>query len=160
MKLSTRGRYGVKILLDLSINQGKGPVPVGEISLRQDISVKYIDQLMQPLKRAKLIRSVRGPKGGYLLAKSADEITLGTVIQAMEGDFTPLPCVEDAKTCEISMDCRIRAVWQRAIQAMLDELNTTNLSHFYAQTMEGAAPSYKPPCGIAFNQTNQNHKES
>ena len=160
MKLSTRGRYGVKILLDLSINQDRGPVPVGEISLRQEISVKYIDQLMQPLKKADLIRSVRGPKGGYLLAKNTEEITLGTVIRAMEGEFTPLPCVIEPAGCLTSTDCQIRNAWQRAIKAMLDELDTINLSDFYDQPQEGELPSYKSPCGALFRAKDQDHKES
>ena len=150
VKLSTRSRNGVKILLDLSINQGKGPVPVGDISQRQEISVKYIDQLMRPLKQANLIRSVRGPKGGFLLARSAELITLGAVICAMEGGFSPMPCLDHPETCVFSPECLIQAAWGKAIQAMLDELDTINLTNFYDPPPEGQTSSFKPPCGARF----------
>jgi Rrf2 family protein len=80
MKLSTRSRYGTRILVDLARNKDKGPIQIGEISKRQDISVKYLEQLIRPLKKAKLVTSVRGPKGGHLLAEEPENISLGQII--------------------------------------------------------------------------------
>jgi Rrf2 family protein len=85
MKLSTRSRYGTRILVDLARNKDKGPIQIGEISKRQDISVKYLEQLIRPLKKAKLVTSVRGPKGGHLLAENPENISLGQVVRLFEG---------------------------------------------------------------------------
>jgi len=147
LKLSTRGRYGVKILLDLALNQDNGPVPVGEISRRQGISVKYIDQLMQPLKKEGFVKSVRGPQGGYLLNQPAAAITLGKVVAAMEGQIKTVDCIGDDDVCGHTADCLIRQSWQRAITAMFAELDAVNLSAFHKRSGEGVENSPERPCG-------------
>ena len=88
MKLSTRGRYGTRLMLELAKNYGKGPVNITEISKSQGISVKYLEQIIIPLKKAKLITSVRGPKRGHKLAKSPDKIVLWQILKQLESHLT------------------------------------------------------------------------
>ena len=93
MKLSTRSRYGTRMMLDLAQRYNRGPVQIGQIAKRQDISVKYLEQLVIPLKKAKFIESVRGPKGGHMLAKGPREITVGQVVEVLEGDMHLSVCL-------------------------------------------------------------------
>lgn len=95
MKLSTRGRYGLKAMFDLSINYGKGPISLNVISERQNISLNYLEQLMSQLKKAQLVESVRGKQGGYLLAKDPSQISVGDVLIVLEGELAPTDCVKE-----------------------------------------------------------------
>lgn len=128
MKLSTRSRYGTRILVDLAHHSDQGPVQVGEISKRQDISVKYLEQLIRPLKKAKLITSVRGPKGGHVLAKEPKEVTLGQVVRLFEGQSELVECISCPEKCPMSDDCRVRLAWKEATQAMYEKLDTTTIA--------------------------------
>jgi Rrf2 family iron-sulfur cluster assembly transcriptional regulator len=128
MKLSTRSRYGTRMMLDLAQRYNKGPVQIGQIAKRQDISVKYLEQLVIPLKKANFIKSVRGPKGGHMLAKGPREITVGQVVEVLEGDMNLSVCLGDAEVCERSEDCLIRDTWEEATKAMFDKLNSITLA--------------------------------
>lgn len=128
MKLSTRSRYGTRMMLDLAQHYNKGPVQISQIAKRQDISVKYLEQLIIPLKKARYIKSVRGPKGGHMLAKPPKEITIGQIVKILEGNIDLSVCVEDAGTCERSQECLIRDTWEKASKAMYDELDSVFLS--------------------------------
>ena len=128
MKLSTRSRYGTRMMLDLAQHYNKGPVQIGQIAKRQDISVKYLEQLVIPLKKAKFIESVRGPKGGHMLAKGPREITVGQVVEVLEGDMHLAVCLGDPELCERSEDCLIRDTWEKATKAMFDKLNSITLA--------------------------------
>ncbi|MGD9179754.1 MAG: Rrf2 family transcriptional regulator, partial [Desulfobacterales bacterium] len=108
MKLSTRSRYGARILVDLARHKDQGPVQIGEISKRQDISVKYLEQLIRPLKKANLVTSVRGPKGGHLLAEKPENISLGQVVRLFEGQSDLVECVSFPEKCPMSDDCQVR----------------------------------------------------
>ena len=126
MKLSTRTRYGVRAILELAANKGPGPLRVKTIAQHQDISVKYLEQLMIILKSAGLVRSIRGSKGGYLLAKAANQIKLSDVFNALEGPVITVECLENESYCAQVADCAVRQVWaqvQGAIEAVL--LSTT-----------------------------------
>ena len=127
MKLSTRSRYGTRMMLDLAQHYNEGPVQIGQIAQRQDISVKYLEQLIIPLKKANLIQSVRGPKGGHLLAKSPKEISIGQVVEVLEGGIDLSICVGDADACGKSEECLIRATWEEATKAMCYKLNSVSL---------------------------------
>ena len=127
MKLSTRSRYGTRMMLDLAEHYNEGPVQIGHIAKRQDISVKYLEQLIIPLKRAKLIHSVRGPKGGHLLAKAPREISIGEVVEVLEGGIDLSVCVGDADACGKSEECLIRATWEEATKAMYRKLDSVSL---------------------------------
>ncbi len=128
MKLSTRSRYGTRMMLDLAEHYGGAPVQIGDIAKRQDISVKYLEQLIIPLKRADYVASVRGPKGGHMLAKPPEEITVGEIVELLEGGINLTDCVEDPDVCDRSDSCPTRGVWETATKAMYGELNSITLS--------------------------------
>jgi len=118
MKLSTRGRYGTRLMLELAKQYGKGPVSMSDISKNQKIPIKYLEQLIIPLKKAKLITSVRGPKGGHRLSKAPQEINLWEVLLRLESKFSFVDCLSDASCCENSATCVIRSVWGKAFNSM------------------------------------------
>jgi len=133
MKLSTRSRYGARILVDLALNSTEGPVQIGEISKRQEISVKYLEQLIRPLKQAKMVTSVRGPKGGHLLAKKPQNITLGQVVRLFEGQSELVECISNPEKCSMSHDCQVRLAWKDATNVLYEKLDSTTI----ADLMEG-----------------------
>jgi Rrf2 family protein len=128
MKLSTRSRYGARILVDLARHNGQGPVQIGEISKRQDISVKYLEQLIRPLKQASMVTSVRGPKGGHLLAKKPEEITLGQIVRLFEGQSELVECISHPEKCSMSDDCQVRLAWKDATRVLYEKLDSTTIS--------------------------------
>lgn len=132
MKLSTRSRYGTRMLLDIAEHGDGKPVPVSEISKRMGVSVKYLEQLIRPLNKARYLKSVRGPKGGHLLAKDPVEITVGEIVRLLEGGVHLTDCVAEPKACDKSADCRTRAVWIQATQAMNTILDGISLEDLRA----------------------------
>ncbi len=127
MKLSTRSRYGMRMMVYLAQHYNEGPVRAGKIAKRQDISVKYLEQLIIPLKAAGLIQSVRGPKGGHLLAQPPDEIRVGQIVRVLEGGIELSDCINTKDLCERSEDCLIRGVWEATTKAMNDKLDSISL---------------------------------
>lgn len=128
MKLSTRSRYGTRMMLDLAQHYDKGPVPIRDIAKRQDVSVKYLEQLIIPLKKAEFIKSVRGPKGGHMLTRAPDKIIVGEFVKVLEGKLDLIHCLSDPDACERRDDCLSRGVWEAVSKAMVDKLNETTLS--------------------------------
>ena len=128
MKLSTRSRYGVRILVDLARNSNQRPVQMGEISKRQDISVKYLEQLIRPLKQANMVTSVRGPKGGHLLAKKPEDITLGQIVRLFEGQSELVECISNPEKCSMSHDCQVRLAWGDATRVLYEKLDNTTIA--------------------------------
>ena len=128
MKLSTRSRYGTRMMLDLAQRYDQGPVQIGEVSKRENISVKYLEQLIIPLKKANFIKSVRGPKGGHMLAKPPEEITVGEIVRILEGEINLSSCIEHPEVCDRTTRCLTRGVWEEATKAMYDKLNSVTLS--------------------------------
>ena len=113
---------------DLAQNYDKGPVRISEIAKRQDISVKYLEQLIIPLKQGNLIKSIRGPKGGHMLARPPDQITVGQIVRAVEGAIELVGCIENPDECERSGSCLTRGVWEDASKAMYEILDSMTLS--------------------------------
>ena len=128
MKLSTRSRYGTRMMLDLAKKFDEGPVRIGDIAKREGISVKYLEQLIIPLKQANFIKSVRGPKGGHMLSRPPEDITLGEVVKALEGGGEFAVCVENPHDCERSDTCVTRNIWEEASKAMYEKLDSMTLS--------------------------------
>lgn len=128
MKISTRGRYGTRMMLDLAAHHDQGPTPLREIAKRQDLSVKYLEQLIIPLKAAGYIRSVRGARGGYTLARKPDKISIGQIIKVLEGGLSLVDCVEDPKVCEREKNCPTRDIWLRMSERLMEELSSLTLS--------------------------------
>jgi len=115
------------MMLDLAQHYKEGPVQIGQIAKRQDISVKYLEQRIIPLKKANYIKSTRGPKGGHMLAKSPKEITIGQIVEVLEGSIDLTVCVGDTDVCEKSAECLIRDTWREATKAMYGKLNAVSL---------------------------------
>ena len=128
MKLSTRGRYGTRMMLDLAQHQGEGPVQIGEIAKRQDISVKYLEQLIIPLKKANYITSIRGPRGGHMLAVPAENITVGEIVKILEGGIDLTDCIGNPEICPRSEHCITRDIWAETTDVIYDKLNSITLA--------------------------------
>jgi Rrf2 family protein len=139
MKLSTRCRYGTRLMLDMAQHYNKGPIQLGDIAKRQNLSVKYLEQIIIPLKKAGFIESVRGPKGGHVLAKHPMEITLGEIVALLEEGITLVECVENAAICERADTCPTRLVWKEVSEAVLDKLQALTLEDLVqrAKVLEG-----------------------
>lgn len=127
MKLSTKGQYGTRALLDLALHKTDEPVPLRDIAQRQQIPLQYLEHLITPLISAGIIRSVRGAKGGILLAKTPGEITLCEVIQTLEGPIAPTDCLNNPEVCDRSASCVTRDVWDELKKAMEGVLGATTL---------------------------------
>ena len=127
MRLSTRGRYGTRMMLDLAVHHDQGPTPLREIAKRQDLSVKYLEQLIIPLKAAGFIRSVRGAKGGYRLAQKPDKISVGEIIEILEGGLSLVDCVENPKYCKRQKECPTKDIWLRMSGRLMEELSALSL---------------------------------
>jgi Rrf2 family cysteine metabolism transcriptional repressor len=123
MKLSTKGRYGVKAMVDLAINYGEQPVSIKNISQRQNISDYYREQLFSSLKKAKLIKSIRGAQGGYILNRAPEEITIQDVINVLEGPIEVSNCLEDSACNNIDC-CATRLLWKK-IKDSIDSVTST-----------------------------------
>ena len=128
MKLSTRSRYGTRMMLELAKNFETGPIQIGDIAKKQNISVKYLEQLIIPLKQSGIINSYRGPRGGHVLAKSPEEITIGEIVRILEGGIDLTECLSNPDFCEKSKDCSTRDVWEEVTKAMYEKLDSINLS--------------------------------
>lgn len=120
MKVSTKGRYGLTIMIELARSYGRGPVSLKSIAIEKDLSAHYLEQLAAPLRNAGLIRSVRGAYGGYILAKEPDAITAGDVIRVLEGPIILVEGIEDEEPAKQSL-------WMRVTDAVKDVLDTTTL---------------------------------
>ena len=128
MKLSTRGRYGTRLMLELTKSYGKGPVSMSEIAKRQAIPLKYLEQLVIPLKKAGLINSVRGPKGGHMLSRSHEEINLWELLNLLESKYTLVDCVDNGENgCDHIVDCPLRLVWGKAYETLMKQFQETTL---------------------------------
>ena len=127
MKLSTRTRYGIRAILELAQNNSKRPLQLRIIAQHQDISVKYLEQLMSILRSAGFVRSMRGAKGGYMLAKAPNQVKLSDVFDCLEGHVTTVECVEDENYCARSADCVARQVWAQVQEAIKDVLQSITL---------------------------------
>lgn len=134
MKLSTKGRYGVKAMVDLAINYGKEPVSIKSISERQNISECYLEQLFAPLRKAELIKSIRGAQGGYILNKEPKDITAYEILEVLEGPVEISNCIEESG-CDNMDCCSTRLLWKKikdsinnvtksiTLQDMVDDYN-------------------------------------
>ena len=127
MKLSTRGQYGTRALLELALHQGERPVPLKDIAQRQQISLQYLGHLITPLVAAGIVRSTPGARGGVWLAKSPEKIKLSEVIELLEGSIAPVECVNNPKCCPRSDFCVTRDIWCELKRVMNRVLESTTL---------------------------------
>lgn len=131
MRLSTKGRYGLKAMFDLALNYGQGPVSLSSISERQNISLSYLEQLVMVLKKAKLVTSIRGAQGGYELSKPPSQITVGDVLNILEGTLSPVSCVKDDDShCNKSGECVTKKIWEKihdSINSVVDSITLEDM---------------------------------
>ena len=136
MKLSTRGRYGVRLMLDLALHYGEGPSFLREISVRQEVSEKYLWQLISPLKEAGLIGSQRGVHGGYVLGREPERISVKEILLILEGPLSLVDCVDDPSLCERSASCVSREIWGEISESMQQRLEEKTLAAMVARHKE------------------------
>ena len=134
MRLSTRGRYGLRAMFDLAMNQSQGPIPLNEIASRQNISESYLEQLFASMRKVGLVKSVRGAHGGYLLGASPDEIYIGQILRTLEGNIAPADCVseDDAMECSDADACVTRIIWEKirdSINQVVDSITLHDMIH-------------------------------
>lgn len=130
MRLSTKSRYGLRAMFDIAFNCGNAPTQIQDISRRQHISQRYLEQIFQSLKKGGILRSKRGPQGGYILAREPHEITLQEIIQATEGDLLLVECASKGRKktgCEFDGVCVTQSVWQEAAAKLNDYFATLTL---------------------------------
>lgn len=137
MKISTKGRYALRTMLELAKNQGNKPLPVKEISARQDISDKYLEQIIAVLNKAGYVKSVRGPQGGYILVKEPKEYTVGMILRLTEGSLAPVECLEHEKnTCSRKDICVTVKVWEKIDNAVKDVIDNITLEDLLQWEMD------------------------
>ena len=136
MKLSTKGRYGLRAVIDIALHGTTEAVAISAIAERQNISAKFLEQLIAKLKRAGIVTSVRGAQGGYRLAKAPEDISVGEVLRALEGDLNPVDCAEvtgtpgtcDKNACGGPDQCVTKIVWKRISDSINDAVDHLMLS--------------------------------
>ena len=150
LKISTKGRYGLRALIDLARYSEIEPVSISSIATRQSISEGYLEQLMSLLKKAGLIKSIRGAGGGYVLAKDISEISVGDVLRALEGSLQPVECAafNEEDSCEASGGCVTKYVWKRineSINQTVDEISLKQLVE-ESKSVQNTTPSGQMKC--------------
>lgn len=141
MRLSTKGRYGLKAMFDLALHYGEGPISLASISERQDISLSYLEQLVASLRKSGYVNSIRGAQGGYELKIEPDSITVGDILIVLEGQLAPVSCVKngDEEHCKKSGECVTRAVWQKihnSISEVVDSITLQDMINDYNGTTD------------------------
>lgn len=137
MRVSTKGRYALRLIIDIAVNSAKKPVSIKDVSIRENISDKYLEQIISILNSGGIVRSVRGPQGGYMLRKSPEDITVGMILRLTEGTISPVACVEeDSPTCNRMTVCSTYELWKRLNQAIADVLDTTTIADLIANRPE------------------------
>ncbi len=158
MKLSTKGRYGLRAVLDLAMNGKNEAVALSQVAERQDISISYLEQLIAKLKKAGVVNSIRGAQGGYILAKKPEDISVGDILRALEGDLNPVDCAEiigSGSSCSGAEMCVTKYVWMRISDSINNTVDTMMLSELIEESdkvrSEHGIPdtdrSKKPTCG-------------
>lgn len=131
MKISTKGRYALRLMLDLAMNNSGDPVSLKDVARRQNISDKYLEQIISVLNRAGYVKSIRGAQGGYLLRKAPSEYTVGMILRLTEGSLAPVSCVEDTDfPCDRQENCVTVILWKKindAVSSVVDNITLQDL---------------------------------
>lgn len=131
MKISTKGRYALKMMIDLASNQADTPIPLKDIAQRQGVSLKYLEQITSVLTKAGYVRSIRGSSGGYQLRKKPQEYTVGMILRLTEGSLAPVSCVEESETeCQHIGSCVTVEIWKKindAVNGVVDKITLQDL---------------------------------
>ncbi|MBM6725955.1 RrF2 family transcriptional regulator [Megamonas funiformis] len=131
MKISTKGRYALRLMLDIALNDAKTPVRIKDIAERQQISDKYLEQIVSSLNKAGFVKSLRGPQGGYRLTKKPEEYTVGMILRLIEGSLAPVACLDDdINNCTRADRCPTLILWEKlydAISKVVDNITLADL---------------------------------
>ena len=142
MKISTKGRYAVRVMLDLAINNTGEYIKVKDIAARQEISEKYLEQIISVLNKAGYVKSVRGAQGGYKIARDPKEYTVGMILRLTEGSLNPVSCLDDdVNECERCDTCETLAVWRElatAINSVVDGVTVADLVERHQERVAGS----------------------
>ena len=138
MKLSTRGRYGLRAMIDMAMNEQDSPIAAHTIAEREGLSERYLEQLMVPLKRAGLVKSVRGAQGGYIMARNPQDITAGDIIRVLEGPIAPVECVSESnpEACSRADFCVTRSLWTKVRDSIAEVLDSYTLADLARQAQQ------------------------
>lgn len=138
MKLSTKGRYGLRAMLDIATNQDKGPITIRLIGEHQGLSERYLEQILIPLKQAGLVKSIRGSQGGYVLGRDAVNITVGDIIRVLEGPIAPVECVNETnpEECNRADYCVTRIIWSKVRDSIAEVLDSYSLDDLVRESQE------------------------
>lgn len=143
MKISTKGRYALRMLLDLAENQDKGYIALKDIAERQNISKKYLEQIVPMLNRAGLLKTNRGYQGGYMLAKNPEEYTVGEILRVTEGSLAPVSCLEQTPNeCPRAAKCPTLFVWNGLLKAIEEYLDNISLKDIEEQSSSMSGDNY------------------
>ena len=137
MRVSTKGRYALRLMLDLATNYSGAPIRLKDVARRQMISEKYLEQIISVLIKAGYVRSIRGPQGGYVLQRTPEEYTVGMILRLTEGSLSPVECVEDGAMgkCDMESSCVTRMLWKKiddAINGVVDNVTLADLVEWQA----------------------------
>ena len=133
MRISTKGRYALRLMLDLGTNCSGDPIRLKDVARRQGISEKYLEQIISVLNKAGFVRSIRGPQGGYVLSRRPEEYTVGMILRLTEGSLAPVACLEDeVNQCPRFQQCATVEVWKRLQQAVNSVVDTMTLADLAA----------------------------
>ncbi|MFD2612621.1 cysteine metabolism transcriptional regulator CymR [Paenibacillus gansuensis] len=135
MKISTKGRYGLTIMMELARNFGDGPISLKSIAEKNQLSEHYLEQLVAPLRNAGMVKSIRGAYGGYILSKSPEEITAGQIIRILEGPISPVDFTEEDDPAK-------RDLWVRIRDSIAEVLDSTTLAYLISFQDEGKKDNY------------------
>ena len=137
MKISTKGRYAVRLMLDIALNDSGEPVRIKDVAKRQEISDKYLEQIISILNKAGFVKSVRGPQGGYLLVRKPEEYTIGMILRLTEGSLAPVSCLEyEVNDCPRQDQCVTLEVWKKiddAVKGVVDNITLADLIEWQRQ---------------------------
>jgi len=146
MRISTKIRYGARAMVELASHYGQGPIDLKEIAKKENISIKYLEQVINPLRADGLVKAMRGAKGGYSLAKPPSEICLYDVIETLEGPLNLLDCLGDPKACQRVSSCVTREVWKEVSDAIAKIFSSVTLEELVNRKREKAknnSPTYQ-----------------
>lgn len=143
MKISTKGRYAIRMMLDLATHESEVCVALKDIAERQDISKKYLEQIVPLLNKAELLKTNRGYKGGYMLARSPSQYTVGDILRVTEGSLVPVNCAEQTSAdCPRSDECPTLFLWQGLYKVISEYLDSITLQDLLDRTAEGYSNNY------------------
>lgn len=143
MKISTKGRYALRLMADLALHSSENCVPIRAIALRQGISEKYLEQIITSLNRAGLVRSIRGSGGGYTLSRNPQDYTVGEILRVTEGCLAPVACVAKNGCCERIDTCVTVMVWEQIYQAVNQVVDNITLADLVKRQQQ----AQEPACG-------------